>query len=196
MARDERATVRGCVARQLSSRTCRTPPLPATRRFRKLSIIERGVHQAERNPGNEGFHVRKGAPAAALVRNRRSASRCAGPGFDGRVNVAADAAQLDLQCAGKIGGGLVGLLRSRNGGQLLQTFFVRSVTWPADKFKDEPRQLQTGCPSLVKNSTNDPKPSSTHHDQSKHREGYQDEHGFKGSEFHDASASHPARDCS
>jgi hypothetical protein len=60
IARDERATVRGCVARQLSSRTCRTLPLPATRRFRKLSIIEHGVHQAERNPGNEGFHVRKG----------------------------------------------------------------------------------------------------------------------------------------
>src|SRR5262245_41400196 len=49
IAKDERATVRGCVARQLSSRTCRAPPLPAARRFRKLSIIEQGVHQAERN---------------------------------------------------------------------------------------------------------------------------------------------------
>jgi hypothetical protein len=60
ITRDERATVRGCGVRQLSSRTCRTPPLPAARRFRKLSIIEQGVHQAEHNPGNERFHVRKG----------------------------------------------------------------------------------------------------------------------------------------
>jgi hypothetical protein len=48
IARGERATVRGCAARQLSSRPCRTSPLPAVKRLRKLSIIEQGVHQAER----------------------------------------------------------------------------------------------------------------------------------------------------
>jgi len=49
------------LARQLSSRACLTPPLSAARRFRKLSIIERGVHQAERNPGNEGFRMTEAA---------------------------------------------------------------------------------------------------------------------------------------
>ena len=72
IAKDERATVRGCVARQLSSRTCRTPPLPAARRFRKLSISEQGVHRAERNRPKAGFADQR--------------ADAAGPGFDGRLN--------------------------------------------------------------------------------------------------------------
>ena len=76
-------------------------PLPAAGRFRKLPIIEQGVHQAERYPGKERFRVREGVrqprshrimpgdlarPTACISctlphsRRRRSPCRCAASG--------------------------------------------------------------------------------------------------------------------
>jgi hypothetical protein len=70
-----------------------TSPLPAARRFRKLSIIEQGVHQTERYPGNEGFRVR-GAPGsrARADWNRFYAGPACHPSAKGYAAIAANVA--------------------------------------------------------------------------------------------------------
>jgi len=77
-------------------------------------------------------------------------------------------------------------------------FIKRNATlemkdWPADKSKTNSDSFRRAAQVSFEI---DPKSSSAHHDQSEHRQGCQDEHGFKGSESHDALRFHPERDCS
>jgi hypothetical protein len=61
---------------------------------------------------------------ACLLKSSSGLLRTCAPAAIDSAAVAADAAQLGLQCAGKIDGRLVGLLRRRYGGQLLKAQFT------------------------------------------------------------------------